>query len=241
MQFPRLSSRFIKKAIALGLYGAATINAISSERKEQEVKRYVEKNLDRLIQEQEEELGIQYPEQHPVIHYHLPADKKWALGLYNPKTNEIFLQDDHYELPDWDVETVYDTINHELAHYYLDTLSEKKINTDWPEYDNLTVIEMVGIKLISEGTATYIERRMNSKEDTFTDEKWPKTLGGFFSSWELIPKDDIVYNGGFHLVKPIIDRYGERGIEYLIFNPPKASEMYSLLIYQQRILQELEE
>ncbi|MDP3698878.1 MAG: hypothetical protein Q8R47_04785 [Nanoarchaeota archaeon] len=239
MGFTKPGFTLIKRAIAGGLLSAAMVNAISSERKEQEVRMYVEINLEQLIQEQEERIGIQYPAQRPVIHYHLPADKSGNFGLYDRKTNEIFLQNDRYELPDWDVETVYDTINHELAHYYLDKLSEKRTNTNWPEYNDRTMLEKLGIKLISEGTATYIERKMNGKEDTFTDAKWPKALGGFFSSWELIPKDEIVYSGGFHLVKPIIDRYGEKGIEYLLFNPPKGQEMFNLPLYQQRILEEL--
>ena len=240
MEFPRSGSRLIRKIAIGALYGATLVHAISSEKKEGEVRRYVETNLTTLIREQEKKLGIHYPEQLPIIYYHLPEDKKLTLGLYDPETNKIFLQNEQYKF-DWDAEDVYNTLNHELGHYYLDRLSEKLTNNDWPEYTNMTALEKMSVKIVSEGIATYFERKMNGNEDTFTDEKWPRALGGFFSSWDLTPKNEIVYDGGYHLVKPIIDQYGEKGIQYLMFNPPKLSEMYSLPLYQQRIIEELSE
>jgi len=239
VRFPKPSFTSIKKVITRGLFAGVIVNAFSLHR-EETVRTYVEMNLEHLIHQQEKKLHLKYPEELPLIKYHIPSGKKIFLGIYDRKTNQIFLQNEQFESPDWDFSTVKDTLNHELGHYYTDKLSERLTNHDWPEYtDNMNMLEIMSIKLISEGTATYFERSMNEKEDTFTDEKWPKALGGFFSSWELIPKDEIVYSGGYHLVKPIIDQHGEKGIIYLMFNTPKISEMYNLPGYQQRILREL--
>lgn len=233
--------RFLKKAVAVGLLCTTVAVAVSVERKEGEFKTYVDQNLEELIQEQEDTLDINYPKERPIIHYYIHPGKKGAYGSYDYKTNEIFLLSDQYEPPEWDFATAKDTIHHELAHYYLDMLSEQLVHADWPKYeDDMSLAQMLGIKLISEGTATYIERRMNGQEDTFTDQDWPKSVQGFvFHPLMPVPKSEIVYEGGFHLVKPIIDQYGEKGIKYLMFNPPKEQEILNLPLYQQRILEEL--
>ena len=237
------SFRFVKRTVAVGMMAATVVLATAVERKEGEVKVYVDQNLENIIQEQEKNIGIQYPEELPRIHYYVPEDvaKMGSPGSYDYKTNNIHLQSAFLEPPEWDFSTAKDTIHHELAHYYMDKLSERLVDEDWPKYeDDMTLAQMLGIKLISEGTATYIERKMNGQEDTFTDKDWPKGIRGFvFHPLLPYPKNEIIYYGGFHLVKPVIDQYEEEGIIYLMFNPPQEHEMLNLPLYQQRMLEEL--
>ena len=235
------SFRFVKRTVAAGMMAATIVLATAVERKEGEVKVYVDQNLENIIQEQEEKLGITYPNERPIIHYYIPPDKIGACGNYDYKDNEIYLLSSRYEPPEWDLSITKDTIHHELAHYYMDKLSERLVDEDWPKYeDDMTLAQMLGIKLISEGTATYIERKMNGQEDTFTDNDWPKSIKEFvFHPLMPIPKPEIVYDGGFHLVKPVIGQYGEEGVIYLMFNPPQEHEMLNLPLYQERILGEL--
>ena len=94
------------------------------------------------------------------------------------------------------------------------------------------VFETVGKKLISEGIAEYFERTLNNGKDNFKDSDWPENLGDFI-------QNKIIYNGGLHLVKPIIDRYGKRGIETLIINPPSLEDLSNLPEYQNRVIESL--
>lgn len=236
--------KLLKRVIAGGMLGTGALVAASIEPNEGEVKIYVEQNLEELINLQEKTLGITYHQKNPLIHYSIPPDKTkfgTPLATYDYETNRIYLRSRYLDPPEWDLSAAKDTINHELAHYYMDKLSEELVNRSYPHYeDGMSLAEMLGIKLISEGAATYIERRMNEQPDTFTDEDWPKSIQGFvFHPLMPYPKNEIIYNGGFHLVKPIIDHYGEKGIIYLMFNPPHEQEMLSLPLYQQRMLEEL--
>lgn len=235
--------KFFRKVAALGTLYTACALASLTEQKEGEFKSYVDQNLEKIIRKQEETLGIIYPKERPAIHYYIPSENVIVRGNYDQKTNEIFLLSDRYEDPEWNFSIARDTLHHELAHYYMDKLSEEIANADYPQYgENTSLAEMLSIKLISEGTATYIERKMNGQKDTFTDHDWPKTMQGFvLHQYIPYPKNEIIYDGGFHLVKPIIDQYGKKGIKYLMFNPPKEGEMLNLPLYQQRILEELSE
>ena len=236
--------KFLKRTVAGSLLCTGVLVAASMERKEGEVKTYVDQNLEQLIQEQEETLNIAYPPTPPPLQYSLPPEKKMygASGLYDYENNVIYLRSSFLDPPEWDLNIAKETLHHELGHYYMDTLSERLVNHNYPYYpDAMPLTEMLGIKLVSEGTASYIERRMNGEqEDTFNDDDWPKNIQGFFFH-PLLPflRPEIIYGGGFHLVKPIIDQHGEWGIQYLIFNPPTEQELFTLPLYQQRILEEL--
>lgn len=213
-------------------------------------KAYLDENLERIIAQQEETIDIKYPEERPLIHYQLPTDKVAAFGFYDPKTNEIFLLKDQLDPPLWDFATAKDTINHELFHYWMDKYGEQTLDTSWPTYGkNANRAEVLCTKLISEGAATYVERKMNHQEDdTFKDEDWPKSIGGFFTYYmQLYPNFEIIqslnyeviYEGGYHLVKPIFDRYGAEAIKYLMSNPPTEEELFKLPSYQKKILEEI--
>lgn len=233
---------FVKKLAAGSVFCAVGAVMTPFPKKIGDFQGYVEKNLESIIKLQEENLGIDYPEEErPRIYYQLPEHNESGYGLYDHEKNEIFFMNDSFDYEGWDRATALDTIHHELAHWYCDSLSERKGKGNWPGYNELPLRRLIPLKLLSEGIATYIEERMNgSLEDTFSDDKWPKNINEFFV-YPFLPTLDnrIIYSGGFHLVRPIIDLYGQRGIEYLMFNPPLEEELLDLPSYQQRILQEL--
>jgi len=74
---------------------------------------------------------------------------------------------------------------------------------------------------------------MNYKKDLPDDFEWPDDL------FDFVNDDMLFYNAGYNLVKPIIDKHGEMGIECLIKNLPNALELTSLQKYQQRIFEKL--
>ena len=235
--------RFLKGAAAGSLLGLTVMVAASTARNEGEIKIYVEQNLEKHIQQQEEFLGVTYPKERPRIAYSLPPDKGFgAPGLYDYNTNRIYLRSSQLDPPEWDLLAAKETLDHELMHYYMDKQSEKLVNRSYPDYHNdMTISEILAIRIISEGTATYMERKMSGMEYTpFTDKDWPKTIQGFFFHPLMpVPRTEPLYEGGYLLVKPIIDKHGQKGIEYLMFNPPKEKEILDLPSYRQRILEEL--
>ncbi len=175
--------KFLKRVIAGGVFGTGVLVAASIEPNEGEVKIYVEQNLEELIKQQEEIIGITYRQKNPIIQYSIPPDKTIfgiPPGMYDYEIDIIYLQNRYLEPPEWNLPAAKDTINHELGHYYMDKLSEELVSRSYPHYeDYMNLAEMISIKLISEGTVTYIERRMNGEPDTFTDKDWPKTIQGF--------------------------------------------------------------
>ena len=124
------------------------------------------------------------------------------------------------------------TLDHELGHYYMDKLNESRGMGDWPRDEDFMDIERIGVQFVSEGMAEYFKKALNNEKDTCPD-AWPNDL--FKWTWA------DMYDGGAHLVKPIISKHGERGIVYLMDNPPALGDFNNLKAYQDRILEELSE
>lgn len=232
--------KFLTGALFFGA-AAVIIPPAREENIRPNVPEYVEANLENFIQQQEEALGIKYPQERPTIHYYIENDDGETYGRYRTKTDEIFLRSPYFS-SEWEEADVRDTMHHELGHFFCDKLSENLREKNWPNYRSADAYEEVSLKLISEGIATYIESKMNGEEDDFNDSEWPTNLWEFYRlPFQSEVKSKFKYDGGFHLVKPIIDQHGSKGIEYLIFNTPERHEILDLPGYQQRILHELSE
>lgn len=212
---------------------------------------YVENHLTEIIHEQEEKLGIQHYGV-PKIEYetkHLPKGLEGNLvfGSYSPSNNTIYLPFDLAVTPETNLQNILFTIlnffgthdvrrtlNHELGHFYLDQLSEVLEVKDFLTYtedkdDNLRK------KLISEGVAGYFERKMSGSsflDCRFEDSDWPRRLEHFWTH-------RVIFEGGLSLVTPIIDKFGRRGIEYLILNPPSLKDLGDMPGYLNRVMQTL--
>ena len=225
---------------------------VVERRIEESIPPYVENNLPKIVKNQEEKLGIKHFGI-PKIVYEIPPEVKGPLvppGSYDPKKDVIYLPFGNSITPEENVTNtlatclslgalanIEEVINHELGHFYSDKLYESMGFGlgNWPSYspDGQLTDDEIGTKLISEGIAGYFEKTINNKEDKFRDSDWPKKREDFRDI-------HIIYEGGFHLVKPIIGKHGKRGIEYLILNPPRVEDLENLPAYQSRILSFIE-
>lgn len=200
-----------------------------------DIERHIVENLDAILAQQEEQLGITYFGK-PQLQFSLPAAlveqnslvTLWYAGIY--ENNAIYLN-----LSGFDNYTgAKETLDHELGHFYTEKLHESWGLGIWPvyTYDEPYSDSNICLKLIDEGIAEYFSRAMNNGADAFKDTNWPISVFGF---WE----NHVINDGGYHLVKPIIDAYGEEGIAYLISNPPTEEELFFLPLYQQQALDDL--
>lgn len=215
------------------------------QRKDPDIEVYVRENLEQLIQEQEKTLGIIYPADRPTIQYTLPEEQRLVglLGLYRDGKDTMYLPSGILTKPEWDFDDFIATIatfnntanvrrvvDHELAHFYCDKIKEKVFQNNYPIfYYCLSDEERMGHILINEGIAEYVENKMNGEdEEPLSFQDWPSDVFQFTSK--------EIYQGGYALVKPIIDQHGKKGIQFLLFNPPTPKELFTPKKYQERIL-----
>lgn len=226
--------------------------------KDDEIQEYVEQNLESIIKNQEEKLAIHYPN-HPKIEYRLPTEWRLSgadgiLGLYKPEKNTIYLNSGLLTrlVPDFgDIVALFftngrmddaiSTVNHELGHYYCDSLAEAVGFGDWPQFDSeMNSGEIMGTRLIAEGIAEYIKKKaMGETNDPFQDSEWPKDPDYFYGGG--LGNIYLIYSGGYHLVKPIIDQYGKEGMLYLMVFHPQEKDLTDLPKYQQKIMEQIEQ
>lgn len=233
-------------------YGSKQAGVFLSHHRDPDVELYIKENLDRIIQDQEEKLKITYPSL-PKIEYVLSSSTAngSAMGEYLAFSNHINLASSLLTLPEMDfsdwfakiitlngTEKAEDVVNHELGHFYCDQLSETLGYGSWPNYFFKNEFQQFSLKLISEGIATYFEMTMNNTPDNFKDEEWPENIALLAASPDSMANYWFYY-GGYHLVKPVIDKYKSEGIAYLMFYPPTQSELRNLSQYQKKVMEKL--
>ena len=203
------------------------------------VREYVKNNLVTIMKEQEEKLGIkhfgipriEYKKDIVTASYDRLTDiiclpTKFTVTQENSLTNKL-----SNALTFNSSNEIKKDLDHELGHYYVDKLNQSLGLGDWPNYYSITDEQMLSNRTIGEGIAQYFMIKMNNLPDTFTV-IWPKTIDSYTESF--------CYGGGYKLVKPILDKYGKKGIECLIKNPINKEELTNLNKYQNRILRILE-
>lgn len=245
--------RFIVNLVKKSAYGASLFVSTSIatrlylyQNKDPEIEEYVQKNIEQIIKEQESKLGMTYPKERPAIYYTLPEQYRFGgiVGLYYPEKDTIRLASGILIKPERDfsdviatiatfnkTESAKRTVDHELAHFYCDKLKEKAFRnySIFELYFLLLPEERMGQRLIDEGIAKYVENRMNGEiEEPLSFQDWPSDILQFTNK--------EIYRGGYTIVKPIIDQYGEKGIQFLLFNPPTPKELFAPKKYQERIL-----
>lgn len=198
-----------------------TIGEAYRETKKWERKGLLRERLENLIAIQEEKLGMK--------HFGSPKLEVTMYVYEKPcyKNGKILLQ---Y----WDEKYLY----HELGHFYLDELCKKsgldlhtknKKITEWWEARN---------KFVSEGIATYFEKEMSGVGDDFNDSEYPQNIEAFLqNNFNFLSR--LYYEGGYHLVKPLLDKFGvEEGCKGIVLDLPKKREMIKLSNYRERIMSE---
>ncbi|MBT7497353.1 hypothetical protein HN662_03420 [Candidatus Woesearchaeota archaeon] len=210
----------------------------------------VEKNIDRIMNLEESSLNITFdskpkvefvfPEEFLILAFagktgfYTPTDKTIHLASKFLTTQEFGLKDVIKYLSFGITKTRYDTLlAHELGHHYVSQESEKLDESKSFKIGEIYDSRITALKIIHEGIGEYFSSMISPIEDSFNDEEWPKTLEGFL-------EPHIQYKGGFHLVKPIIDKHKSKGIKYLINNPPSKFELFDLPNYQKKALEELD-
>lgn len=140
---------------------------------------------------------------------------------------------------------ILEVIAHEKGHYYTNLLA-KAIGVNLREtYTSDNIITAMGTKMVFEGIAEYCEKKICLEEEN--DFEWPKDPITNYVKSELgmsEAKDstrDYIYDGGYFVVKPVIEMYGVIGIEYMLQHPPTSYDELQkpAEFYDQRILQDL--
>ncbi|KYK26577.1 hypothetical protein AYK26_07390 [Euryarchaeota archaeon SM23-78] len=199
-----------------------TVGQAYEETKELEKKGLLRGRLEKLIRTQEKRLDVK--------HFGLPR-LIVTMNIHDKpgyKNGRIYLQ---Y----WDEEYLY----HELGHFYFDRLCKKLgLGFQTKEYDgkpHITEWWEARNCLINEGIATYFEKEINKGKDDFNDIEYPHTIKEFLhNNYGFLQK--LYYNGGYHLVKPILDKFRvEEGCKIITLDLPTREEMINLSEYRERI------
>gem|GEM_PF-4836584 len=229
---------------------------------------YVQKNFRSIAHEQERILRIRHIGLPRVrigfdsIDDLILAEEAHANGAYNPYTDEVWLNYESVTYPLhglWGRLGLYsagrmtadDALRHELGHYFADKRSEAMGRGSWPSnviaaaaacasppcgLDADFTKEKLLMRLVSEGIGRWFES--NGRErDTFSYDELPA------DPWTIDPIADkpVFYRAGLHLVKPILDRYRARGVDYLVTHLPRVDSLRDLPRYQQEALRVLRE
>ena len=105
-------------------------------------------------------------------------------------------------------------IDHELGHALVDQLSRRLYNKTWPVKTSFySYWQAIEVRILSEGMADYF-RNMLSYDTSSHIESLPD--GPYGDIWKT---SNWIYDGGYWTVKPIIETYGQKGLEYIMTNP----------------------
>jgi hypothetical protein len=204
-------------------------------------KKYARENLENIMLEQEialmgsginhfgvPNIDFEYNSKDKRGGHYLCSDDKIVLNL-KYKDSCVYIGSDGNKLySECQDDNAKKVIAHELGHYYCDKLNEKLFN-----YGGIWN-SRINRKIITEGIAEYFEHETCGKPSEFKESEWPKS----YKELERLSKkkkEELIYDGGASLVKPLIDKYGRSAVECLIYNPIKDSEILNHKSYQQRI------
>lgn len=166
--------------------------------------------------------------QFPIdLTYRLNVEYKSSVRLLDPAilaTNQSFA----------------DLAHHELGHALMDCLSRKAGLGPWftvADFERHSRSEQLGMNIISEGTAVYIQRKLQARDDRPTELSFPEN----YDNAPGYTFDMIAYEGGYWLVQSILDKYGETGLVWLLKHPFVATNdlRASAVSYRKQALAEL--
>ncbi len=228
------------------------------------LQRYVNQNLNSVMSSHFNDIGGISKPQIGFIVRDTPITSKepvHILGAYEPDDRLILLPSDALISPETNLENliikmlrgkrasnVRETLKHELGHHAANEISQRFGNGIWPQrevYTHGNIMQYIRDanfinRLISEGIATYFERKGGEEQANFNYEEW-KGLLKQDRRWigEREKPYYVFYEGGYATVKPIIDKFGQYGILYLIRNPPTEEELQDVKKYQDEALKNL--
>jgi hypothetical protein len=192
--------------------------------------------LDDIVASHDKLFGFT-PETLPVVGTGMLGDRFEA--QYDERENRITFND---ATPSLDILSS-DTrsrrvLAHEFGHAYADLLSERLGRGDWPDlahtFERYGWRKTLAVRMIGEGIAEYAADRISKKKRTPVI--WPSDWPAPGTSLSDAYLQTLIYDGGYEIVRPIIDAYGSEGIRYLITHEPDAYEPCDLFAYQERAL-----
>ena len=222
-------------ALLVGCMGITFSNEVLSQSSREE-----KADLSRIMQQQEEALGILYPGK-PKIEWSfdkLDRDfsiKLWAMfhaaALYDKRTDTILIDQEkcNFSIRHKIIKKVYGfdpcldpkhNLAHELGHYYVDQLHEAITKKDYVPEDKAK-------RMVGEGIAVYFETIIIPRKIECGNLPYLTQRGN-------------IYTAGYCLVHPIIEKYRSRGIEALVLNPMTKKELDFPEEYQRRIKEWIE-
>ena len=190
------------------------------------VRPYVEQNIQRLIGQQNENLGIRHFGMPKIVYSKgLKALTNFSVkGIaYDSGSGSIKLSTGFMTTPEFNLENIVariinlgdawnvdSTLNHELGHVYESgmLLHLKKENPNPLDVSTNREVEA----FVSEGIAEYFGRRMTGR------------------------KVASIYNRQYFFVKPVLDVSVEKGVMYLLAHPPSSTADDSLYVYRAHAL-----
>lgn len=215
------------------------------------VREQIEPHLEEIMKAQEERVGIKHGGK-PAIVYKIDFNPfVWISAQYKPKEDALYLNPHvHWFIKMqkllgfavdpalWDAKTV---VEHELGHFYTDKLGEQMGNGNSLDFSHTSDSESLGLRLVTEGIGEYFGRKGKGQleHDVFSNAEFPQDNEGWLNLMRPHNLEYLflcLYQGGYHLVKPILDQDVERGIRYLIVHPPTERDLNDLPVYQQRAL-----
>lgn len=145
-----------------------------------------------------------------------------------------------------DLNLLREAIAHELGHYCMDVLAEKKFPDSWiaARYrDEQPIgVEDLGLVIIQEGIGECFGAAVTTKRDYFASSSWEREWDAADlrnrSNWTY-----LAYQGGYSLIKPMLDQYGQAALEYLAVQPLTFDlpSLKAAMKYQEAALRVLQE
>lgn len=131
--------------------------------------------------------------------------------------------------------------DHELGHALADMVSRRHGLGPWftEEFkQSLKNPESLGLNVVSEGVGRWIEYTIHPARDNFSEFAFP----GTYEEQRFYDYEMVVYSGGYWIVKDVLNRYGERGLVWLIKHPLSLGDgtmRADAAAYREKALREL--
>jgi len=134
-------------------------------------------------------------------------------------------------------------VDHELGHDLMDQVSRRNGLGPWfseERFNKSTDEEKLGLDILSEGTAEFFQNANFPRDySDLSAAVFPATTEEQqFYSYKM-----IAYDGGYWIVRDILNRFGERGLIWLMLHPFVASNdmRAAAVAYRERALKDLAE
>jgi hypothetical protein len=229
------------KLVASLVLGACLLLDGCTNQVQRNMKEYIDTTLPRIMQQQEQKLGIKYTEVPQIIVSSTPTNKSDTVADYDSISNKMLV----YSSRNFTEDDINRSLSHELGHFYSDRLLESSgfqngLNSD----DTLNVHDLKNQKeilrklLIGEGIAEYFSRNtldiqndcpnISLEYDIYRDR--------FKSRGSL---NNAFLSNAYCLVKPVLDMNLNKGIVYLATHPPNEDQLEHLKTYQENAENEI--